>query len=95
VVERFNAPGGFGVRVDSHMRAGARISPRYDSMIAKLIVHRSTRTEAIACMLRCLDEFTVEPTKTTIGLHKQIISHEAFASGKFDTGFVASLLSPT
>jgi acetyl-CoA carboxylase biotin carboxylase subunit len=87
-VERFEQPGGFGVRVDTHVVPGTRISPRYDSMIAKLIVHRPTRQEAIACMRRCLEEFTVAPIKTTIPLYREIFSHTHFLKGQVDTGFI-------
>jgi len=93
-IERFVVPGGFGVRIDSHAHAGYRISPRYDSMIGKLIVHRPTREDAIAAMLRCLDEFHIEPTATTIGVHKRILRHERFSDGKMDTGFVERELLP-
>ncbi|MCK4659246.1 MAG: acetyl-CoA carboxylase biotin carboxylase subunit [Phycisphaerae bacterium] len=89
VIEKFRPCGGFGVRVDTHVYDGYRVSPRYDSLLGKLIVHRPTRTEAIACMRRCLDEFVVDPIKTTIPLYKEIFRHEEFISGKFDTGFVA------
>lgn len=88
LIERFIAPGGFGVRLDSHSHAGYRISPRYDSMIGKLIVHRPSREEAIECMIRCLEEFQIAPVATTIGLHKRILRHEKFRTGAFDTGFV-------
>ena len=88
VVEKFRPCGGFGVRVDTHAHDGHRISPHYDSLIGKLIVHRPTRDEAIACMRRCLREFVVEPTKTTIPLHREIFHNKEFISGKFDTGFV-------
>jgi len=84
----FRPPGGFGVRVDTFAYAGMNVSPRYDSMIAKLIVHRPTRAEAIACMLRCLEEFTIEPIKTTIPLHREILSHNRFQEGDVDTGFI-------
>ncbi len=87
-IERFRPCGGFGVRVDSHAYDGYRISPSYDSLIGKLIVHRPTRAEAIACMLRCLDEFVVEPVKTTIPLYKEIFRHRRFVLGRFDTSFV-------
>ena len=94
LIERFHAVGGLGVRLDTHVHAGYTISPRYDSMIGKLIVHRSTRQEAIQCMHRCLEELTVEPIKTTIGLYKRIMENETFISGKYDTGFVNGM-SPT
>ena len=60
---------------------GMTISPRYDSLIAKLIVHKPTRAEAIACMQRCLDEFVIEPIKTTIPLHREILNHPAVLKG--------------
>ncbi|MHC4442542.1 MAG: acetyl-CoA carboxylase biotin carboxylase subunit [Planctomycetota bacterium] len=87
-IEHFHPPGGLGVRVDTHAYAGITISPRYDSMIAKLIVHRPTRPEAIACVQRCLEEFTIEPVKTTIPLHREIFTHTHFLKGKVDTGFI-------
>ena len=93
-IERFIAPGGLGVRVDTHVYTGYRISPRYDSMIGKLIVHRPNRTEAVACMIRCLDEIDIDPIATTVGLHKRILRHERFTSGTMDTGFVERELIP-
>ncbi len=87
-VERFEMPGGYGVRVDTHVVPGSRISPRYDSMIAKLIVHRPTRSEAIACMRRCLEEFAIAPIKTTIPIFREIFTHAQFTKGQVDTGFV-------
>ena len=82
------APGGCGVRVDTHVHQGWTISPNYDSLIAKLIVHRETRTEAIATMRRALQEFVIEPVKTTIPACLEILSHNLFVKGKVDTGFV-------
>jgi acetyl-CoA carboxylase biotin carboxylase subunit len=84
----FRAPGGFGVRLDSHAHAGCDILPYYDSLIGKLIVHRPTRAEAIACMRRCLAEFEIAPIKTTIPLLRKIFDHPEFAAGKTDTGFI-------
>jgi acetyl-CoA carboxylase biotin carboxylase subunit len=92
-IERFNAVGGLGVRLDTHAHAGYRISPRYDSMIGKLIVHRRTRDEAIACMRRCLGELRVDPIKSTIGLYQRIMTDDVFISGKFDTKYVERLLA--
>jgi len=80
------------VRLDSHVYAGYRIPPNYDSMIGKLIVHRSTRAEAIATMKRALGEFHVAPIKTTIPLHLQIMDNQNFLSGQVDTGFVERVL---
>jgi acetyl-CoA carboxylase biotin carboxylase subunit len=87
-IEVYRAPGGPGVRVDTVAHAGYRISPAYDSLIAKLIVHQPTRREAIACMSRALSEFRISPVKTTIPLLSEIMSHPDFVEGNLDTGFV-------
>lgn len=87
-IEEFRPPGGPNVRFDSHVYCGYRISPCYDSCIGKVIVHQPSRTEAIACMRRALDEFHIEPVKTTIPLLKQIFSHRDFIRGKVDTEFI-------
>ena len=87
-IETFIAPGGPGVRLDTHVYSGYEISPRYDSLIGKLIVHKKTRTEAIACMKRALHEFKIEPIKTTVSICQEIISHRQFVKGKVDTGFI-------
>ncbi len=87
-VQKFRPPAGPGVRFDSHVHDGYEISPRYDSLIGKLIVHQPSREAAIACMRRCLDEFVVEPTHTTIPLFKQVFVHEQFIEGRVDTGFI-------
>ena len=91
-IEEWRAPGGPGVRLDSHAYAGYRIPPNYDSMIGKLIVHRRTRAEALAAMKRALSEFHIAPIKTTIPLHLQIMDNEHFRSGDVDTGFVERVL---
>jgi acetyl-CoA carboxylase biotin carboxylase subunit len=68
VIDHLVLPGGMGVRVDTHVHAGYRIPANYDSLMAKLIVHRPTRQEAIATLRRALAEFTVGGVKTTIPL---------------------------
>ncbi len=83
-----NLPGGYGVRIDTHIYPGYTISPYYDSMVAKLIVHGKDRAEAISIMRRALEEFYVSPIKTTIGLHRQILDHPLFVSGKVSTHFL-------
>lgn len=88
LVTRFQAPGGFGVRVESHLYAGYRVPPYYDSMIGKLIVHQRTREEAIAVMLRALDELRIEGIATNCDLAKEILRHFHFVRGKVDTGFI-------
>ena len=87
-IERMMVPGGFGVRFDSHAHAGYVVSPHYDSMIGKLIVHQPTRREAIAGMQRALSELRIEGIKTTVGLHREILGHAAFVEGRVDTTFV-------
>lgn len=87
-IERMYVPGGFGVRFDSHAHPGYTVSPHYDSMIGKLIVHQPTRTQAIECMQRALSEMRIEGIRTTIPLHKKILGHAAFAEGRIDTTFI-------
>ena len=87
-IAAFRPPGGLGVRVDTHISSGMVVSPRYDSMIAKLIVHRPTRAEAITCMQRCLEEFDIEPIATTIPIQQEICSHPRFLKADVDTGFI-------
>jgi len=87
-IEQLMVPGGLGVRFDSHAHTGYTVSPYYDSMIGKLIVHQPTRAEAIDCMRRALRELRVQGIKTTVPLHLEILSHSAFADGKVDTTFV-------
>ena len=91
-IETFIAPGGPGVRLDSHAHAGYYIPPNYDSMIGKLIVHRPTRAEAIATMRRALAEFRIGPFATTIPLQLQIMDNHDFQAGQVDTGFVERVL---
>jgi acetyl-CoA carboxylase biotin carboxylase subunit len=85
-------PGGFGVRVDTHVYAGYYIPPYYDSLIAKLIVKGKTREEAITKMYYALDEFIIEGIKTTIPFHKKLMLNEKFRSGNFDTKFIESFV---
>jgi acetyl-CoA carboxylase, biotin carboxylase subunit len=81
-------PGGPGVRIDSAAYTNYVISPYYDSMVAKLIVHGADRQEAVSKMQRALDEFMVEGVKTTIPFHQQLFKHEVFRSGDFNTNFL-------
>ena len=87
-IEQMFVPGGLGVRFDSHAHSGYMVPPYYDSMIGKLIVHKPTRAEAIACMIRCLDEIQIEGIKTTVPFHRDVLTHKEFAEGWVDTGFV-------
>ena len=92
-IDLYVPPGGPGVRLDSHAYSGYRIPPNYDSMIGKLLVHRPDRSTAIRTMLRALDEFVIQGPKTTIPIHRQVLSHSDFRAGDHDTGFVERYLS--
>ena len=87
-ITAFRVPGGPGVRVDTAAYADAMIPPYYDSLVAKLITHGRDRTEAIARMRRALEGFVVEGIKTTIPLHRKILTDEEFIAGNFDTHFL-------
>ena len=87
-VASFNVPGGIGVRVDTAAHTECTISPHYDSLIAKLIVHANSRSEAIRKMERSLEMFVIEGIKTTIPLHQRIMRDADFAAGRFDTKFM-------
>ncbi|WP_456402075.1 acetyl-CoA carboxylase biotin carboxylase subunit [Hydrogenimonas sp.] len=87
-VERFIAPGGPGVRIDSSVYDGYAISPHYDSMVAKLIVWDLDWRSAVAKARRALDEFYVEGVKTNIPLHRAIVRDPDFIEGRFDTGYL-------
>jgi acetyl-CoA carboxylase, biotin carboxylase subunit len=87
-VTRWQPPGGPGVRLDTHVVAGYRVPPNYDSLVAKLLVHQPSRPEAIAAMRRALGEFVVEGIKTTVPIHQKIFSTSAFVEGQVDTTFI-------
>ncbi|MCH2211112.1 MAG: acetyl-CoA carboxylase biotin carboxylase subunit [Fuerstiella sp.] len=87
-ISKLRLPGGPGIRFDSHVYEGYTISPYYDSMIGKLIVHKPTRDESIAGMKRCLKEFVVDGVKTTLPLAVKMFNHSRFVDGTVDTTFV-------
>jgi acetyl-CoA carboxylase biotin carboxylase subunit len=88
IITDYHAPGGHGVRLDTHVYSGYSIPPYYDSMISKLIVVAQTRDEAILKMQRALDEYVIEGVKTTIPFHQRLMRHERFKSGNFTTKFM-------
>lgn len=90
----YNRPQGNGVRVDDGFEEGMDIPIYYDPMIAKLITHADTREEAIAKMIRAIDEYEIVGVQTTLGFCKFVMKHEAFTSGNFDTHFVKNYYSP-
>ena len=87
-ITTLHAPGGHGVRIDTHVYAGYMIPSNYDSMIAKLITTAQTREEAISKMKRALDEFVIEGVKTTIPFHRQLMDDPAYVAGDYTTKFM-------
>ncbi|MBW6482118.1 MAG: acetyl-CoA carboxylase biotin carboxylase subunit [Vicingaceae bacterium] len=87
-IKTYHAPGGHGIRIDTHVYASYVIPPYYDSMIAKLITIAQTREEAILKMQRALDEYIIEGVKTTIPFHQQLMQDEKFKKGDFTTNFM-------
>ena len=90
LITNFHAPGGHGIRVDTHAYANYMIPPFYDSMIAKVITVAQTREEAIAKMERALEEFIIEGIKTTIPFHKKLMQDEKIRKGEYTTKFMES-----
>ncbi|MFD1615780.1 acetyl-CoA carboxylase biotin carboxylase subunit [Gelatiniphilus marinus] len=87
-ITTLHAPGGHGVRLDTHVYAGYTVPPNYDSMIAKLITTAQTREEAINKMKRALDEFVIEGIKTSIPFHRQLMDHPDYLAGNYTTKFM-------
>lgn len=87
-ITNLHAPGGHGVRIDTHVYSGYMIPPNYDSMIAKLITTAQSREEAINKMKRALDEFVIEGIKTTIPFHRQLMDHPDYIAGNYTTKFM-------
>lgn len=92
-INLFLPPGGIGVRVDSHIYPGYIVPPYYDSLLGKLIVWGSDRTEAIARAKRALDEFIIDGVHTTIPFDIQVLQHPQFIKGEFDTSFIEKYMS--
>ncbi len=92
VVKEYHPPGGFGVRLDTHLYQGYELPIYYDSLIAKLISHDLTRGGAIRIMRRALEEFKIEPLKTTIPLYIKVMDDPFFQKGDFHTGFIHKFL---
>jgi acetyl-CoA carboxylase biotin carboxylase subunit len=93
LVETYEAPGGPGIRVDSHAYAGYRIPPNYDSMIGKLLAHGDSREQAILRMRRALDEYRIEGVRTSLPLHRRVLRNAYFVRGDYTTRFLDELLS--
>jgi acetyl-CoA carboxylase biotin carboxylase subunit len=93
VVQTYCPPGGFGVRLDTHLYQGYELPIFYDSLIAKLIAFDRSRDGAVAIMKRALEEFKISPLKTTIPLYLRIMDDPAFRKGEFHTGFIKKFIS--
>ncbi|HEY3353187.1 MAG TPA: acetyl-CoA carboxylase biotin carboxylase subunit [Polyangia bacterium] len=92
-ITALNLPGGFGVRVDTHIYEGYRVPPHYDSLLAKLIVHAEDRPAAIRRLRRALGEFVVEGIRTNLDFHRRLVQHPDFVSGSIDTHFVERMMA--
>lgn len=92
-IEYLHFPGGFGVRIDSHIYNDYKIPPFYDSLIAKMIVWGTDREHAIERAKRAFEELNIEGIKTTIPFHKMVLDNDDFRSGNFDTSFIDKLLT--
>jgi len=93
-IKTFHAPGGPGVRWDSHVYQGYTVPPHYDSMVGKLIIYRPTRKLVLETARRALQELTCDGIATTQGLFLRILEHSDFASGDIDTGFIDRYFTP-
>jgi acetyl-CoA carboxylase biotin carboxylase subunit len=92
-VDMYHAPGGLGVRVDSALYSGYTVPPHYDSLVAKLVVHGQTRSEAIARLKRSLDEMVVSGIKTTLPLHQRIVADPEFQAGDYTIHWLEKFVS--
>jgi len=93
-VDAYIAPGGPGVRIDSHCYPGYVIPPYYDSLVSKLIAWGRDRNEAIQRMQRALDEYAVTGIKTTIPFHQEVLAHPVFQAGDVTTDFIEKHMTP-
>jgi acetyl-CoA carboxylase, biotin carboxylase subunit len=92
-IAEYHAPGGLGVRVDSALYSGYRVPPYYDSMVAKLIVHGTSRNEALMRLRRALDEYVVGGIETTLPLHRRIVQAPDFVNGDYDIHWLERFVS--
>jgi len=93
LVKQFHAPGGLGVRVDSHLYSGYRVPPYYDSLVAKLICHSEDRPSALNRMLNALDEIVVDGIHSNIPLHRELVRDDAFRNVDFNIHYLESKIS--
>ncbi|MCW2237568.1 acetyl-CoA carboxylase biotin carboxylase subunit [Azospirillum canadense] len=92
-IDGYHAPGGLGVRVDSALYDGYRIPPHYDSLIAKLVVHGTTRNECLMRLRRSIEEYVIGGVDTTLPLHQRIIAQQDFIDGNYDIHWLEQLMA--
>ena len=92
-VTDYHAPGGLGVRVDSALYSGYQVPPNYDSLIAKLIVHGTSRNECMMRLKRALSEFVIDGIETTIPLFNELIQQPDIANGLYDIHWLEKYLA--
>jgi acetyl-CoA carboxylase biotin carboxylase subunit len=92
-ITSYHVPGGLGVRVDSALYQGYVVPPHYDSLIAKLIVHGSSRNECLMRMRRALDEFVIDGIDTTIAMHRLLLATPDFINGDYDTHWLERMIA--
>ncbi len=95
MIETYHAPGGPNIRLDTHVYAGYRVPPNYDSLLAKLITYGPTRQDAIRVMQRALDEFVVEPLKTTTTFHRRLFADAQFLRGQSFDDLAKAIIGET
>jgi acetyl-CoA carboxylase biotin carboxylase subunit len=91
-IAEFHTPGGLGVRVDSALYTGYAVPPYYDSLVAKLIVHGTSRNECLMRLRRALDEMVIGGVETTIPLHRRIVAEPDFVDGNYDIHWLEALV---
>ncbi len=91
-IHSYHAPGGLGVRVDSALYDGYRVPPHYDSLIAKLVVHGTSRNECLMRLRRTLAEFVIEGVDTTLPLHERLVAEPDFVNGQYDIHWLERLM---
>lgn len=89
----YHAPGGVGVRVDSHIYSGYHIPPHYDSLISKLVVYGRTREECLARLSRALDEYIIDGVETTLPLHRRLVKSQDIIDGNYDVHWLEKMLN--
>ena len=94
-VQNYHAPGGYGIRVDSHVYQGYTVPPHYDSMVAKLIAHGKTREECLSRLERALGEYVIDGIQTTLPLHRKLIQSPAIQQGNYDIHWLEKNLDTT